>query len=86
MGGGVWSLKPPRAYATVYDCKTESINTFQNEFEINKIHSKFFPNLTAKLLLHWINKSVIQLLVNTSFKILIVPLIIILTSFYFSKS
>ena len=35
-----------------YDCKIESINTFQNQFEIKKIQPKFFPNVTAKLLLH----------------------------------
>ena len=31
-----------------YDCKIESINTFQNQFEIKKILPKFFPNVTAK--------------------------------------
>ena len=42
---GTWIAHP-------YDCKIESINTFQNQFELKKIQTKFFPNVTAKLLLH----------------------------------
>ena len=34
-----------RRIAYPYDCKIESINTFQNRFEIKKIQPKFFPNV-----------------------------------------